>query len=820
MSTTIVPPMEGVQSVITAKDQTGGLNTVFDDVNPTKVTTEEESVKSLREYKDMSDGLSKFLSRAISISNTTWSAASSGLYLTLDPWSYLAANVPVIEKVKYFSTVKGKLHIRIITNGTQFHYGRMVVSYVPFYSAQSANYRNKYLQTPLIFQVQNVEINPTTSEPVEMVLDMFTDVDSIGLQAQTLTSLEDMGRLLFTVLTPLQSANVAVPDPVTIQVYAWWEEVGLGVPTPYPDVMQAGGELVSKGPISKISSAVASTASMFKDVPIIGRFAMATEIGARAIGGIASIFGYSNPTVVDRYNMYKTVSAANYCQTTGRDSSKVFTFDPLRELSIDPKSVGFPNRDEMSFSYLYKIPFYMRGISWTTAQTPGTLLALVGVSPNATWQSIPVAGSIDHAMAPIQMLSKMAECWTGSLKFRFKVVCSPYHKGRLLFRYHPYRQGTTVRGFGEVTSQSVVFDIGLNSEKELVVDWSRPNLWITTGAASLPADSTLNSNTALGGATAVCPSYCNGEISVEVLTELTAPVLTAPVTIHVFMEGTDSLRFSNWNFTNISTPGTAVCQAGGDPMEMEMGEVKSTRLGMQEGFSSDILKVTMGEDVASLRSLLKRPAPMGFRYPEAAPATAMTNVYAGLFTSYPLILPNPSATTQVCEKPYQTPYQVWTNAYAARKGSVRYKIVRYNRSVGTLQNSLLQRTFGWSAPTAKTNLSGTGIPSPWGTAYNLMKSQGWAQLNPTEGVVEFEIPDSNQKKYYLTTVLPSIMDTITLADYFSGYTDTTVYGDNILYEVLFSTGEDNSLFYFTGCPLLRTGPTGWNNGGFFPTRIG
>lgn len=801
--------MTGVQKVITVKDQTGGISTVFDDVNPTDMNTEDLAMLPLRRFKDMSDGVSTYLSRALNIANFTWTSTTTGQFLVVDPWSYVATNVSTRDKVKNFSTMKGKLHIRIVTNGTQFHYGRAIVSYVPFYSLQSAVYKAKYLVTPLIFQVQNVEINPTTSKPVEMVLDMFTDVDSIGLQGQTTISLSDMGSLLFTVLTPLQSANVATPDPITIQVYAWFDEPSLGVPTPNTSVLQAGDEMTNTGPISKVASAVAGAASYFKNIPIIGRFATATEIGAQAVGGIASLFGYSNPVTLNRDQLFKSTSASNYCQIVGKDSSKIFSMDPLRQLTIDPKSVGFPDRDEMSFAFLYTIPFYMRGINWTTVAAPGTLLAVIGVSPCATWQTVPGAGLVNHHLAPIQLLSKMAECWTGALKYRFKVVCSPYHKGRLLFRYHPYRTGSAIVGYGDVTSQSVIFDIGLNSEKELIVDWSRPSMWLPTGMAFAPPDSNQNSNTSAGGSTTSCPDYCNGEISIEVLTELTAPIASAPVTIHVFVEGTESLRFSNWNMGALATPGTAIVQAGPD-IEMSMGEVKSTTLGMGSMFPEQLNRVTVGENVASLRALLRRTYPLGIKYQAPSSGLNITNGNVLVSSNYPLVLPQTTAITQVCETPYQHPLQVWRNAYAASKGSIRYKIDRYNRSGGTLQNTNLSRIYGSAATVTTTNILATGLGGPLTQFTNYERVNGWAQLGAAESLVEFEVYDTNIKKYRLATFNEGPQDAVRLVDYFVNYTDTTLNGDKVLYSVVAATGEDHTFLYFTGMPIIQTGVGGWS----------
>lgn len=790
---------EAPQSTTVENSQSGGKLTAFDDVNPTTTVHESALSKPLMDYKDMSDGVSNYLRRAQLIRTHVWSPSDPvGQILTFNPWVYIQGNTLIRERIRYFSTIRGKLRLRVITNGTPFQYGLMMLNYVPLAPLQHPNYRTKYTNTVLTgYQTQHVEINPTTSAPVEMLLDLYTPDDSIPLNvAADSVSLANLGNCYLYVVAPLLSANQAVADTITVQIYAWFEEIEFGVPTPESVVVQ-GTEQLGKGPVSTIASAVATGASYFKNVPIIGKFAMATEMGASAVGKIAGLFGYSDPILLERYNMYKEQTAINYCQSIGRDSSKKLTFDPMQELSIDPASVGFPPRDELTYAHLYKVPFYGRNMTWNVADVPGTVLGVIGVTPGQSSWDV-VTPPIRHRLGPLGMLSLMTKWWTGPLKFRFKVIASAYHKGRIQFRYVPRRTGATLPGYGESTSQTVVMDIGLDSEKELIVNWSQPQLWQRTTISTGLLHSGLNSNVVNGGDATAMPSNCNGEIVVEVLTELTAPQLIAPVTIMVMMEGAEGLKFAYY-FNNNQTQ--FVVQGVDDP-ELVMGNKKSVTVGGTGSVVENLMKVTFGEEIASLRSLFKRPMPIGVSSNIVGTQTAKQ-----VFTR--VVLPRqksfPSSGPQIANNPVQSFYDMWRPAFVGEKGSVRYKIQRLVPNTFAVQNSQFIRSNFYGGP--------GNVGNPWvqlanpaaATVVNSDKILGWAQMKPTEGIYEVEVPDYNPRKYSATTAgmggasyVTLQSDVAVLLDTIDNFTDTTA---NVLqYDLALSWGEDHTLLYFSGCP--------------------
>lgn len=801
-----------VQNEVTLSGQKGGALTVFDDVNPTN-SVEEETVGPVRSLGDFSDGMNSWLKRAQLIQTYTWASTTPlGFWVSFNPWTYIATNPVISNKLQYFSSLRGNLRVRIICNGTPFHYGRLTVGYVPLAPLMSPLQRVRYEHTAALYQVQYVEINPTTSVPQELKIPFISDTDAIPLQGQTATSLANLGTAYVHVSSLLRSANAALPDDVSVQIYAWWEDIEYGVPTPDVAVLQAGNEQIGTGPVSKVATAVATTASYFKNIPFIGRFATAAEMGAKAVSGIASLFGYSNPVLVERYQMFKEQSAINYCQTTGRDSSKKFTLDPLNQLSVDPGSCGMPSRDEMAFARLYPVELYMRSISWAIATVPSTVLAVIPVTPYMfNYQSATKA-----IPNPVALLAATSQNWSGSLKFRFQVINSAYHKGRIQFRYVPKRVGASVAGYGQQTAQTCIMDIGIDSEKEIVVNWSSPSLWLPTGYNSAIFDSNTNSTTGFASGT---PYFANGEIIIEVLTTLSAPQLVAPVDIHVYMSGCDDLRFNNWDNHNLTAYNIAL-QAGDGDAELVKGNLKSVQFGGKSVTPSSLTKVTMGEEIASLRALFKRPCPMGHNTTRAN-GTAIIG-YASVSTFYPLR----TSGELTAEKPfgaYRTTFlDLWKHAFVGYKGAIRYKILRFPTRNNTLYACVATRTNGQFCKLNMPQPTNTAAGVPSTVVYGPM-IRGWTDFKPTESVVEIEVPDYNPKKFWLsgfglatgTSYISNQIDGVQIDDHFATL-DTTASGA-MHYEILQSTGEDFSLLYFLGCPQFTMGTYAAPTGGIYAT---
>ena len=102
-----------------------------------------------------------------------------------------------------------------------------------------------------------------------------------------------------------------------------------------------------QGIISKPAAAVAKAAGALSNLPIIGPYMTATQIGANATSRIAQIFGYSGPNVITDIQQFKPMPAGNLANTDAADAALKLTLDSKAELSVDSRTVGLDGTDEM-----------------------------------------------------------------------------------------------------------------------------------------------------------------------------------------------------------------------------------------------------------------------------------------------------------------------------------------------------------------------------------------------------------------------------------------------------------------------------------------
>lgn len=729
--------------------------TIYDDINPTQSLDAKVQTMPLYDFKDTSGGINNFLRRPVLMSTINWTAATTTTTF-INPWEVLSMEPAFNEKLKYFHGIRADVKIKIVLNGTPFHYGRAIMFYMPLAGNNSrlrASYRGRVVNNPMkggYYMVKHAILDPTVSRPVEMLLPFEGPEDfsrfSTSGDVGNLSRVDMLGTIGIAIDTPLASSQAAVPEPVTIQVYGWFENVTLGPVVPViwqpveyeqtlpaleeiSDVEIQGGEATGTGPVSSVASAVARAASALKNVPLIGRFARATEIGSNAVAGIASLFGFSVPISQDRYQVVKNQLASNFSFTTARDTSHKLTLDPLQELTIDPTAYGFSSKeDEMSYAFLYKIPTLIRRSTWAVGAAEGTLIANVPVTPALTAAVNPTTLPTTWYPSPLNGLAMNHRYWTGKLKYRVEVIASAYHKGRIQVRYMPVSNqantSNTNPGFGEPTSQTVIMDLSVDHVKEFTVGWSG-SVQMKECGRLIPSTSTYTYEN----------NRINGIITVEVLTKLTAPATVAPVTVLIFVEGTEDLRFLMP--TNIYTSQVTV-QGGTAELLSTEGEISSTHFGGPEKIPDGFDKVFQGERIVSLRSLLKRFVPIGRQANLVTPAKVLGPHFmmSKYFLDWAVNFPTGRSNEIYFSLDYNNYFNMWKLAYVATRGSMRYKVMYFP---GSGNANPLNPTR--SVISRNRNFATNGLE--WVNSDEIAQrcSEGFAIVDNFNALVEFEVPD-------------------------------------------------------------------------------
>jgi hypothetical protein len=226
-------------------------------------------------------------------------------------------------------------------------------------------------------------------------------------------------------------------------------------------------------------------------------------------------------------------------------------------------------------------------VAWNTTDLIDSGLISFRVNP-FLWTSNTASSQTRIVFNPAGMVSYLFTHWRGDLIYTFKFVASPFHKGRVRISYDPVNNNVqSATDIGSVL-QNVVVDLGVEREVEVRIPYQQPTSW-SYCTTSTSTDMMGTGNTSL----AYQNGYDNGIISLKVLTTLTAPVGTAPVTVLAFVRGGENLEFANPRY--IPTDYTAFALQG-----------EEVNLGTTAGGDENVYRVNFGEKIVSLRPLLQR----------------------------------------------------------------------------------------------------------------------------------------------------------------------------------------------------------------------
>lgn len=556
--------------------------------------------------------LTEFLSRPVRLTSFTWNETDlvGATLATINPWYVFFNDARIKYKLNNFAFIRCNLKIKIMINASPFYYGALAMPYQPLpnftpstivTTTVAANYLIPTSQRPLLW------IYPQSSQGGEMTLPFFYHKN--WLRIGTSQDFTDMGQLTFLPYAVLQSANGVVGTGVTVQVYAWAEDVVLsgstiGLALQSREVIDEYGT----GPISRPATTIAKLADLARNIPVIGKFATATGIGARAISGIASLFGFTNVPVIEDVCPFRNTPFPQLATTQIGYPVEKLTLDPKNELSIDPSIVGVGSDDPLAIDKLVQHESFLTTTTWSTTDLVDRLLFSSAVMP-LFYRNNTTGTNAVFDTTPMGTVCQMFAAWRGDIIFRFKVIASPYHKGRLIFSYDP--QGDLTQNVYNTTQTAAavftqIIDLGDNTDVEIRIPYQQAlpflQMPIFSGGSTPGTLNYWSTNTSNTFAAAE-DLFANGHVTLRVLTSLTAPVATAPVSVLVFVRGADNMEFANPTQPP-QAYSTFIVQSNEEVSE----EMQTT---LQAGRSGPLIDpqrylVNFGECVRSLRTILRR----------------------------------------------------------------------------------------------------------------------------------------------------------------------------------------------------------------------
>jgi len=765
-----------------------------------------DSTRDVTYHEDVS--LQQFFERPVKIAAFTWSTADAvDLFSTFDPWASFMSNPRVANRLTNYQNFSANLHVKFVINGNSFLYGRLIAEYFPLRAFDTiSDTTSSTYNLMQASQRLHLYIDPCESQAGELTLPFVWFEDKLDLRRGQFTS---MGTMYMRTLQRLKHANGATGN-VNISVFAWATNVKLSIPTVNDIsglVAQSGTfDEYGKGPVSSVASAVAAASGMLTSIPYIGAYARATQMVASAAAGVAKMFGYSKPPIIGDYMDMRPSFVSRIANVEGGDNVAKLTMDPKQELTIDPRVVGLSGVDELAINTLVKKESYLTQFPWTVAAVGGDLLFSTRVGPpwdyNASNYYLP---AVTYASLPFKY-------WRGSMKYRFQIVASGYHKGRILLVWDPAAQGSAP----ETNVQySKIIDLADERDFTFEVGWGNNVAWceVPTLGTTLPFRTSSVFNIA-------APIQYNGVVSVYVLNELTTPNSTVnnDIAINVFVSACDDYKVSTPTGAQIAqlAPTTSAIPQSGTFEEVAVENKNAPRnddakeiLSMCEPLVDHTDSVYFGESIVSLRQLMKRYSLLG--YLGIGTAAASNGAYRIKMPSFPGTRGYTNfgasiATLGEVNPFYTTIINYLSFSYMAYRGGMRWKIVvddtLENNALITVSRSSILNDYvaSWLALVADVVTSAYVYSSSRLAASETYQSGGHLTIS-RQPVLEFEAPYYQSRRFSSTRNLGA-KATYAADDLSQIITSRVVTGSTQSFALFVAGAEDSTFIGFQGAPPL------------------
>jgi hypothetical protein len=784
-----LPPQIG--SLVAQADEESLEVTKFNDEDNSDIidiSTYMDSV-ALADFTPAVD-LNEFLKRPIRINTFTWTNATVvGSNTFFYPWMMFLNNPAVKKKIDNYSYLRCTLHLKFVVDASPFTYGAMAAVYTPVHAYTESLITNSGLDDHLMPESQkpHIWLFPDSCQGGEIHLPFFLHKNYIELGL--INEAINMGRIDLIPFTELRSCNGVAVQTIPIHVYAWADNISLSGPS--VTLSAQADEYESKGPVSKTASAVASVAKKLESVPVIGQFAKATNVVATSIASVASFFGFTNVPNIETVCALTVKRVPNIATTDISAPIEKLTLDSKNELTIDPRTVGLGATDELLISYIAGRESWFLSLDWLTSAGLDSILMSLRVAPH-------LANFVSQFNAPVNIvpvgyITQPFLYWRGDLIYRFRVVCTKYHKGRLRISYDPTgtvtdNQNNTPANENKIFNRIV--DISTERDIEIRVPYCQCTAYLRTDDPEIL-------HTVGGGVQLHNPVTDNGTLMIRVLNELSTPTEAGDVRIMCFIRGADNFEVAcpkefDWNQSVFSA------QADESDDIVPAGT---------NGGDDKMNLVYQGEKIVSMRQLLHRAClseiivhPNGYAINQKAfmhhtmprfPKYNGFNTLQGETPSVGIVVPASTFNATASKMTFMT----WlAPLFLAYRGSINWTFIPNDRGFGGGSGSCGQFTVTRSRDarlgaslnnTTAISVTGTTVAS---VALRLLNLSGGTEQGAsiTQGVtsqtIMVNVPDQNRFKFRYVSPTTTITG--------NGVDDTDV--DSVVYDWYFQDAAINS----------------------------
>lgn len=588
-----------VDNVIVTKqnaDEVTATVTFVDDANVVKNdnsswATPNKSLYTTSEQMISEQSVKEFLAKPIVLSSGTFSTTDTLTSITSIncPYSITGTSGGAMwrEKLKGYFGIRMTMNFRLVVNANRFQQGRYILSFTHF-GGSSANGTktpliNSHLRLPTLVQrttVKHVELDlncDTAAElsiPYVSVRTFYPIHELINVPAGNTTILGYVNIYPYSPLVAVSGSTVA-----PYKLYCWFTDVELiGAASPQSGLSDQEVSNRTNGILSGPLSAVSRGFREFEDIPLLSSYARSISWVSDRLARSAAIFGLSKPLQGDSLMKINPISAPSHTTVDGdSDARSLGMMSKPGVLAIDGLSGN--QYDEMDFSFIAQKFAWFGTVNWSTADLVDVILSSITVTPN---KNLVTAGPC-YNMTPVCYIANNFRKWRGSLKFRFKIVKTEFHSGRLSFNFYPNLPGI-LNGSTPDYVNRVIVDIREHSEVEIVVPYTSNAMYTDI-------------------------SHHLGFLTVQIIDPLVAPA-TVSGTISILMEIAGGPDFEVFTPRFSNTPQAVVPQSGmSNECKIYSHTIGATQINSNPTLSSS---VASGERISNFRATIKRYTPMRY----------------------------------------------------------------------------------------------------------------------------------------------------------------------------------------------------------------
>lgn len=485
--------------------------------------------------------------------------------------------------------------------------------------------------------------------------------------------------------------------------------------TPYKSQMGEDKEKSMKGIVTETLEHVAGVARGGQMLPVIGDVFKPVEWISNSLSKVSALMGLSKPTCVSTQEKFQNVPGFGFTHSDGLDQS--LTLACKQDNQLEMRGDLFGSRvDEMDIKYVCSHLNWFDTFNWTTANDP---LVNPQIKEIAVHPGICPFIQTNYNPTLLAFTSAPFQFWRGGLRFKLQAAKTAYHSGRLRISFVP--SGVLAQNYNLDNAYSWILDLRTSDELEFTIPYISNTQYKKVILA--PPSAAPNS------------SSTTGILVVEVLNQLRAPdTVEQSVELNLWIAGASDYQlavpdFSRYRIGNgtptnapprVDTADPDILVAAGldkEPLQRKKRAlpqpVVSEDYDYSSGYESQVMgafqdigfndmkdaapmfgmtpvdplepkKLTIGEDICNLRSLIKR---FGWRisYPVQT-RFVRADINLGYFQD--------AEATSVCAIDYFS----WM--YRFYRGGIRYKFETSPRGLPSGATYVNNDGAGLEVPTA------------------------------------------------------------------------------------------------------------------------